>query len=603
MSAESGAPTVTDDPESGSVTTGRSTLPYRPYLDGLRTVAVALVVAFHSGLGRFDGGYIGVDIFFVLSGFLVTRLLLADVRNGGRIDLLRFYARRFRRLLPAAALTLIVTAVVFTALANRLDVTETAGSFRAAFLYVANWHFIREGTGYFAADLDRNPVLHFWSLAVEEQFYLLWPLALTGLLAATRRIGGRRRLRTLAVIVATAAFASAVWAVMLRTRDPLRSYYGTDARAYQLLAGACLALTPAAIRAVRRHQTLGRITAAISLAATVAVATNLVDLGPVPRGILTTLLTVALITSLEATDRGVTRNALSRPTMVELGRISYGIYLWHWPVIWVITNEFEPTPIQTFVITSLVATGLAAASNLLLEQPVRRTPRLDRRTIPVIATGLTISILGGLVITPTITDRADRTPTLTTGTPTVTGTDPRTYNLADDGRDLPWPECEDASPDRCILRRGTGPHLMLIGDSNAYALLPAFQQIAERNDLTLSAAVSGGCPWPRDLYAWGRQSRGAAFEAGFAAKCPGRKNDIYDRVLPALRPDIVVAMNAPYDRKVTGSPGFRGTSADPQRRIDANPAWPIKAARRSARSIRDLGPRLAIIEPIPVPTS
>src|SRR5882672_11117712 len=139
-------------------------LAYRPYLDGLRAVAVYLVVLFHAGSGGFTAGYIGVDVFFVLSGFLVTRLLLRDLGGTGSIRFGRFYSRRFRRLLPAAFVALMVTAIVYTAIAAPADVANAVGSFKAAFLYVTNWYFIHSSTGYFGADISQNPVLHFWSL-------------------------------------------------------------------------------------------------------------------------------------------------------------------------------------------------------------------------------------------------------------------------------------------------------------------------------------------------------------------------------------------------------------------------------------------------------
>ena len=164
---------------------------YRPHLDGLRAVAVYLVVLFHAGSDRFSGGYIGVDVFFVLSGFLVTQLLLRDITGRGSIRFGRFYSRRFRRLLPAAFVALIVTAVVFTAIAAPAEVASAVGSFKAAFLYSTNWYFIHQSTGYFGADISTNPVLHFWSLAVEEQFYLVWPLALGGVVRAHPPAGPR----------------------------------------------------------------------------------------------------------------------------------------------------------------------------------------------------------------------------------------------------------------------------------------------------------------------------------------------------------------------------------------------------------------------------
>jgi peptidoglycan/LPS O-acetylase OafA/YrhL len=143
----------------------------------MRAIAVYLVVLFHAGSSQFTGGYVGVDVFFVLSGYLVTQLLLRDITARGSIRFGRFYARRFRRLLPAAFVVLIATAFIFTAIAAPADVVNAVGSFKAAFLYVTNWYLIHSSTGYFGADISHNPVLHFWSLAVEEQFYLVWPSA------------------------------------------------------------------------------------------------------------------------------------------------------------------------------------------------------------------------------------------------------------------------------------------------------------------------------------------------------------------------------------------------------------------------------------------
>ncbi|HLU41110.1 MAG TPA: acyltransferase, partial [Microthrixaceae bacterium] len=143
---------------------------HRPALDGLRVVAVYLVVAYHGGLGIAEGGFLGVDLFFVLSGFLVTNVLLHEQATRHRIRLVRFYARRVRRLLPAAAVTIALTAVAFTYVAPPAERGEVLGGARSAFLYVANWHFLGQSNDYFAAEDAPSPFLHFWSLAIEEQF-------------------------------------------------------------------------------------------------------------------------------------------------------------------------------------------------------------------------------------------------------------------------------------------------------------------------------------------------------------------------------------------------------------------------------------------------
>ncbi len=268
MGGESGRKSRREKPPAGPTTTEE----YRPYLDGLRAVAVYLVVMFHAGSTRLAGGYVGVDVFFVLSGFLVTQLLLRDMLATGSISFRRFYSRRVRRLLPAAFVALVVTALVFKAIASPVEIADAAGGFKAAFLYGTNWFFIHRSANYFGRDLTGNPVLHFWSLAVEEQFYLLWPLLLSGLFLLLRRL--RSPWAAIRMVVTMGAVASVAGAWLLRTSDPNRAYYGTDTRAYQLMAGALIALTPMAVGRLARHVRAARIGGVAALAALLSTRSN-----------------------------------------------------------------------------------------------------------------------------------------------------------------------------------------------------------------------------------------------------------------------------------------------------------------------------------------
>ena len=222
-------------------------LPYVAALDGIRAVAVAGVVLYHAGARWLPGGFLGVDLFFVLSGFLITSLLLAEREATGRIDLPAFWARRARRLLPAAFLV-IALSVLAVAILSPGDLPSTRADAIASFLYVNNWHQILADQSYFQAFARPSLLRHLWSLAVEEQFYLLWPLVM-GICVA---VLGRRRTTIVTLVLAVAS--SGLMAVLFTPgRDPSRVYYGTDTHATGLLIGALLAFAwPLSREAVRR---------------------------------------------------------------------------------------------------------------------------------------------------------------------------------------------------------------------------------------------------------------------------------------------------------------------------------------------------------------
>jgi peptidoglycan/LPS O-acetylase OafA/YrhL len=565
---------------------------YRPHLDGLRAIAVYLVVLFHAGSSWFSGGYIGVDVFFVLSGYLVTQVLLRDIGPLRSISYARFYARRYRRLLPAAFVTLLVTAVVYKALASPAEVASSVNAFKAAFLYVANWFFIRRSTAYFGGDITQNPVLQFWSLAVEEQFYLLWPLLLAGVIAWTRKFG-TRQFTVARTTIMIAAAASLGWALWLRTSNPVHAYYGTDTRAYQLLAGALIALTPSLVSRPARSPRAARLLVTLSLVVLVALALSSVHLDAVERGVAAMVTTVGVIIGLEAAKGGVFKRVLSSDSVVYLGKVSYGTYLWHWPVIFVMTATLHLSTLSTVVLSCFIATSIASLSFTLLEHPVRVSHFLDRHRRAVVAAGLAISIASAVVLIPAIFHRTSPSSAAalsgTRATPVPKGLDFADATFSAIPRP---PTCVGRPPSDCTIVRGTGKHVLLMGDSHAQMLIPTFTDIARRENLTLSVLALGACPWQRHVYLAVRPD-----------ECRRRKEDFYKRVIPALRPDVVIAINYGFDDTSVGS--FAGvargeTGPGVYRGQPEFRTLMTNATRQSAAALTAGGAKLIIVEPIPI---
>lgn len=349
---------------------------YMPGVDGLRALAVSAVVIYHLGAGWLPGGYLGVDVFLVISGFLITSLLLAEHRAKGRLDLRRFWLRRARRLLPAVLVMIAVVLVVMLVL-HAGEVARLRGQVLASLGYVVNWHFIFADVPYFEQFGRPSVFLHLWSLAIEEQFYLVWPLVLAVVLGAA---AWRRGL--LLAIVAAAAVGSTVlaWVLWEPYTDPSRIYYGTDTRAVALLAGVALALLPEAVRNAgsARPATRWSVQAvgAVGLAGVLVAMFTLGDLDErLYRGgfALVAVAAAALIAAAADTASPVGR-AFAWAPLVWLGLRSYSIYLWHWPVI-ALTRPHDDVPFDGPALVALrvaLMLALAAASYRLVEVPFRR---------------------------------------------------------------------------------------------------------------------------------------------------------------------------------------------------------------------------------------
>ncbi|HEY7224533.1 MAG TPA: acyltransferase family protein [Micromonosporaceae bacterium] len=362
---------------TGTATTRAPTFAYQPALDGVRAVAVLGVLLFHGGVAFLPGGFLGVDAFFVLSGFLITSLLLAEHDRVGRVRLPAFWGRRARRLLPALLVMLAAVVVLGRVIVPPEDTALLRGDTLAALGYVANWRMIYRGSGYFAQTADPSPLQHTWSLGIEEQFYLLWPLVVV---LALRWRRGRAGLLAVALL---GTVASVVMSFRLyRPDDPDRDYFGTDSRAQALLIGCALAILLARATVGNTGAGWDRWLGGVALAGLAALAWLWTHANGsadwLYRGGLTiaALSVAAVLAHTVVHPRSVTARLLAVAPLVWLGRISYGVYLWHWPLYALLnadrTGLAGPALLGVRVGLTLL---VAAASAALVELPVRRGVR------------------------------------------------------------------------------------------------------------------------------------------------------------------------------------------------------------------------------------
>jgi peptidoglycan/LPS O-acetylase OafA/YrhL len=400
---------------------------YLPALDGLRAFAVAGVLAYHLGFGWASGGYLGVDLFFVLSGFLITSLLLEEWVATARIRLASFWARRARRLLPALFLVLVAIAVYVVlngrfgppGSAAQVDLSGLRGDDLATLFYVANWHAIFAHQSYFAQFSAPSPLEHTWSLAIEEQFYLVWPPVL--LLILTLAKGTWRRVGAVVTVVGALASAGLMALLYQPGTDPTRLYFGTDTHAFDMLAGATIAMVAAARPQPGRRARL--VLHAAAPVAAVALGVFWVTAGTpggLPRGWMfqggfaaCAVLAAVVVADARQFHQGPLGAVLSIRPLRWIGTISYGIYLWHWP-IFVYLNGARAGWSQPWLDLARVGLTLvvATASYYLVERPIRQRQfhGWPRFALAPVAAAVTAGIVVVATI-PAVAAPASRAPT------------------------------------------------------------------------------------------------------------------------------------------------------------------------------------------------
>ena len=474
---------------------------FRPDIEGLRGIAILLVLLFHAGLPWTPGGFVGVDVFFVISGFLITGKLWRESQQPGGLNITRFYAWRIRRLLPAALVAVALISLVGLLLAAPLDRSELAADGAASALSLANMRFIGS-VDYFAASTSPSPFLHFWSLSVEEQFYLVWP-ALIVLL--TWRGGSSRRLIVALLIGVVASFALSIW---LTDTSPARAFYLLPTRVWQLGVGGLLALIGVAGTSRRAGAVAWAGLAAVAVAG-VALTAEM----PYPglAALLPTAGAVALLYG-GAAPSGPVRLLAAAPLRF-LGKISYSLYLWHWPLLVLPLMFLERALTGVEVVASVaVAIGVSWLSWRFVEQPFRYGDRSRRATSwSAIRVGVA-GILSVALFTQGLAAALPSSAVAVQPTPSPSGSPvasdgpitlpadltPSLASARDDEERLRGDGClafeRVSTPPNCVYGvKGSAITIALVGDSHASHWFPAIEAIALERGWRLVTFVKVSC--------------------------------------------------------------------------------------------------------------
>ncbi|HYO20445.1 MAG TPA: acyltransferase family protein [Dermatophilaceae bacterium] len=603
-------------------------------IEGLRAVAVLTVLLYHAGAPFLPGGFIGVDVFFVISGFLITTLLVRELVSRGTVSLPRFYARRAKRLLPASAAVLVFVVLATPLLLPRTRWVGTAWDVVASSLYGVNWRLAAQSVDYLAAGEAASPVQHFWSLAVEEQFYLVWPLLL--LLATWRARALRRRhhhlhgrvgghpgtttlTRSLLLGLAVIAVPSLAWSIHLTATSAGPAYFVTTTRVWELAIGGGVAIGAAGLAALPRG--VASAMGWAGLASVVGTAFILTTATPFPGwvALVPTLGTAAVIASGPASGRSGPVRILGSAPMRWVGGLSYSLYLWHWPLLVLATARLgERLTLSQGLAVVLASFVPAYLSRRYVEEPIRRARPLAARPMLALRLGLACTlagVLGGLALLAAVWSASPPPASsyvphvlndkgvVSTGTPRfgaeVLGTRPRGNPLgaATDEVSSITPDVLKAKLDLdkdCDITtvKGTGIttclrgnpdsklHVLVLGDSHAHQWMPALASIAEAEDWSMVSHFKASCPFTQGEVG----TRTESFTS-----CNQWNREVRRTLATEARPDLVILSSRKYSMVENG-------------RVLTGPANAAKVAgaqRAAIREFTDAGVPVAVIRDTP----
>ncbi|MEJ2887934.1 acyltransferase family protein [Actinomycetospora aeridis] len=631
-------------PAGGALSALAHPISYRGDIEGLRAVAVLLVLVDHAGL-PLTGGFIGVDVFFVISGYLITSLLLAELVEKRGISLRSFYARRARRLLPAAATVLLVTALLTVLLIPRTRWLDIAYDIGASAIYVENWRLAELAVDYQAQDSTASPLQHFWSLAVEEQFYIVWPLLLVAVAALlrTRWLGyvprttlaaapggvQRRVLVALAVAIGVVGVPSLAWSVWFTADNPFAAYFVTTTRLWELAVGGATALLAGVV--ARRSPATMAVVGWAGLGAIAVSAVLYTSSTPFPgvAALVPVLGTAAVLAAGASAAAPGPRRVLDVGPMRWVGTLSYSLYLWHWPLIIVAAAVVGERTVLLGTVAVVLSFVPAYLSYRYVEDPIRRSRPLRRDPEKSLAVGLTataaammaaVAMIVGVGTTPTT---ASAVPLTLDAAGDVDRDQPRigALVLADDPRDDPAGAPTDTvpsiTPDPVGAKNDIGPgwcstailetevrtcalgdtssptEVALIGDSHAQQWTTPLSTIARQRHWRLTGYTKSGCPFVSQDVAISSDAAGGTTPGGRTYReCAVWRDQVVQRLTTGPNPPKMIIVSSGEHFPMVGGEIVRGARATDLLVRGFREAWAPFQAR---------GTRVVVIGDTPAP--
>jgi peptidoglycan/LPS O-acetylase OafA/YrhL len=530
--------TATGD-EAGTAPGDRS---FRPDVQGLRAVAILLVVLFHAGIPGITGGYVGVDVFFVISGFVITGVLLRERATTRRTSLVHFYGRRARRIIPAASLVIVVTVVAVYHFLGPLTGYENAVDGQWAAVFLANFHFAAAQTNYLASQQPPSALQNYWSLAVEEQFYIVYPTIFLITAGLARRISLRARLTVVLTAVIVASFA---FSVVYTPLNAPAAFFSPFTRAWELALGALIAVGSDSLRRIPRRWAalmswagLGAImVAGVTLTSATVYPGALVTIPVVGAGL--------VIAGGSAQPSWGAEQILRQKPFQLLGLISYSLYLWHWPILMIATERQGASilPVWDNVLWLLVATVLAVLTYWVLENPVRHSQLLRRRRWASL-------VMSGCVIAATlvVTTYQQHRPTVNLGSlalsvrtgsrcdPPAPGEVSQLRSAYLSGRVIPTERAPRSQ--KGVADPQEGEQVLVVGDSTSCTLLPGLQAVGPSYGMHFEDGAIVGCGVVSGTlapYMYG----GVNIVAGTSA-CQGEANRTETLAIEQYHPSLIV---------------------------------------------------------------